>query len=99
MVPHSVMPLAGTRGIGEQMGLLKAQCDPEVGPGLRSDWWAQAEERAKSVRAAGPGQVLGDRPQDAAVARTVAGPTTSSTPALPPRPVTAATEYRVRCRP
>ncbi|MGW2543755.1 DUF6884 domain-containing protein [Kitasatospora sp. NPDC001574] len=96
-VPHCVMPLAGTRGIGEQMGLLKAQYDPEAGPALRAAWWAQAEEQAERVRTAGPGQESRDRPQDAAVARTVAGPTPS--PALaPPLPSIGATQYRVRRR-
>ncbi|MFC9332143.1 DUF6884 domain-containing protein, partial [Kitasatospora sp. NPDC057015] len=98
-VPHSVLPLAGTRGIGDQMRLLKAQSDPDAGHGLRSAWWAEAERWAERVRAAEPGQTSRDRPQDAAVARTIAGLTMSSSPAPTARPTSAAAEHPAKRRP
>ncbi|QKW20601.1 hypothetical protein HUT16_17360 [Kitasatospora sp. NA04385] len=43
-VPHRAMPLAGTRGMGEQLQLLKhARADTDDGLQLRTAWWAQAD--------------------------------------------------------
>ncbi|GLW58206.1 DUF6884 domain-containing protein [Kitasatospora phosalacinea] len=43
-VPHRAMPLASTRGMGEQLQLLKhARADTDDGLQLRTAWWAQAD--------------------------------------------------------
>ncbi|MEV7122897.1 DUF6884 domain-containing protein [Kitasatospora griseola] len=44
-VPHFALPLAGTRGIGEQLQLLAALREPETGQDRRTACWAQAEHQ------------------------------------------------------
>ncbi|MFJ4676903.1 DUF6884 domain-containing protein [Kitasatospora sp. NPDC088783] len=54
-VPHRAIPLAGTRGIGEQLRLLKhARADTDEGRQLRAAWWKQAEHQRESIRTQPP---------------------------------------------
>ncbi|MER7701607.1 DUF6884 domain-containing protein [Kitasatospora sp. NPDC097605] len=71
-VPHSVLPLAGTRGIGEQLSRLREYYDP-AGSDRRAACWEQAEARAEQ----GLAERTTTRLQpDVAAAGTIGRPTT-----------------------
>ncbi|MFF2957013.1 DUF6884 domain-containing protein [Kitasatospora sp. NPDC057965] len=88
-VPHSVLPLAGTRGIGEQLRLLREYYDPAHAD-LRAACWEQAEAWAD--------RTTPRRSPAVAAARTIGRPTAPTAAGAGTRPAAPRAEGPARRR-